>query len=112
MWPRTVLSATRCRGELHRTFRYSLQANATIWINKNNSNLTARLPLFADGVVRFEGTEKLLKEATTPADVARGKELKEMNGLKHDLLSNAAPQMLEAYTDWAGARLEAFSARA
>lgn len=65
----------------------------------------------ADGVVRFEGTEKLLKEATTPAEVPRGKELKEMRGLKHDLLSNATPQMLEAYMDWAGARLEAFSAR-
>eukprot|EP00903_Cladosiphon_okamuranus_P005865 g5802.t1 len=63
-----------------------------------------------DGVVRFEGTEKLLEEATTPADVARGKELKEMNGLKHDLVSNATPQMIEAYIDWAGARLEAFSA--
>eukprot|EP00752_Nemacystus_decipiens_P011577 g10281.t1 len=65
-----------------------------------------------DGVVRFEGTEKLLKEATTPADVPRSKEIKEMQGLKHDLVSNASPQMLEAYIDWAGARLEAFSARA
>lgn len=65
----------------------------------------------SDGVVRFEGTDKLLKEATTPVEVPRGKELKEMLGLKHDLLSNATPQMLEAYVDWAGARLEAFPVR-
>lgn len=65
---------------------------------------------WADGVVRFDGTQKLLKEATTPASVVRGKEVKEMLGLKHDLLSNATPAMLAAYVDWAGARLEAFSA--
>lgn len=65
----------------------------------------------ADGVVRFEGTEKLLREASTPADIPRGKELVEMRGLKHDLLSNATPKMLEAYIAWAGARLEAFSVR-
>ncbi|CAM9770803.1 unnamed protein product [Ectocarpus sp. 13 AM-2016] len=60
-----------------------------------------------DGIVRFEGTQKLLDEASTPADVPRGKEVKEMLGLKHDLLSNATTQMLAAYTDWGAARLEA-----
>jgi len=77
----------------------------------NDRLVIAPISLFADGVIRFEGTEKLLREATTPADVPRGKELKEMLGLKHDLVSNATPQMLEAYIDWAAARLEAFAAR-
>lgn len=59
-------------------------------------------------MVRFDGTQKLLEEATTPADAVRGKEVKEMLGLKHDLLSNATQEMLEAYTDWAGAQLAIF----
>ncbi len=48
-----------------------------------------------------------MEESSTPAE---DKELKKMLGLKHDLLSNATPQMLAAYLDWSGARLEAFSA--
>lgn len=77
-------------------------------------NLRPLVPLmhgWADGVVRFDGTEKLLEEATTPANVLRGKEVKKMLGLKHDLLSNATPEMIAAYADWAGAQLEAFSAQ-
>ena len=61
----------------------------------------------SDGVVRFDGTEMLMEEASTPME---NKELKKMLGQKHDLLSNATPQMLTAYLGWAGARLEALSA--
>ena len=49
----------------------------------------------------------LLKEATTPVDIPRGKEVKEMPGMKHDLLSNASSEMVDAYVDWAEVRLEA-----
>lgn len=66
--------------------------------------------VWIDGVVRFDGTQKLLKEATIPANVLRGKELKEMLGLKHDLLSNATTEMIGAYVDWAGAQLEVLTA--
>ncbi|CAN0057683.1 unnamed protein product [Scytosiphon promiscuus] len=62
-----------------------------------------------DGVVRFDGTQKLVAEATTPVGLPRGREVKEMLGLKHDLLSNATPEMLAAYVDWAGAQLSVFS---
>ncbi|CAM9317129.1 unnamed protein product [Hapterophycus canaliculatus] len=61
-----------------------------------------------DAIVRFDGTQKLLEKATTPADLVRGRELKEMLGLKHDLLSNATQEMLAAYVDWAGAQLSVF----
>lgn len=61
----------------------------------------------SDAVVRFDGTESLMEESSTPAE---DKAVKRMLGLKHDLLSNDTPQMLAAYLDWSGARLEAFSA--
>lgn len=60
----------------------------------------------SDGIVKFEGTQKLLKEASTPDDIVRGKEVKEMLNMKHDLLSNASNIMLAAYIDWAASRLE------
>ena len=62
-----------------------------------------------DGVVKFEGTRKLMKSNTTPEETPRGRELKEMSGKKHDLLSNATEDMLEAYVDWADARLELYN---
>lgn len=60
-----------------------------------------------DGIVKFEGTRMLLREANTPGHVVRGREVKEMPNLKHDLLANAPQQVLEAYLDWAGFRLTA-----
>lgn len=51
----------------------------------------------------------LLEKAATPIDVVRGKEVKEMPGMKHDLVSNATQDMLAAYLDWAGVQLEARS---
>lgn len=63
----------------------------------------------ADGIVRFEGTEKLMRLAVTPEGVTRGRELKEMLNMKHDLLSNATQEMLESYIDWGGVRLAALN---
>lgn len=61
-----------------------------------------------DGIVRYEGTEMLFNEATTSPDLFRGREIKEMLNLKHDLLANAPRQVLNLYLEWADARLSAF----
>lgn len=55
--------------------------------------------------MKYEGTKKLLREASTPRDLFRGREVQEMPGLKHDLLANAPGSVLKAYLDWAAVRL-------
>lgn len=55
----------------------------------------------ADGIANFEGTKKLVEEASTPANIARGREVKEMLNMKHDLLSNVTHEVVAAYADWA-----------
>lgn len=49
-----------------------------------------------------------MEQSTTSEAVPRGRELKEMPGKKHDLLSNATEEVLEAYMDWANARLDLY----
>lgn len=49
-----------------------------------------------------------MEQSTTPEAIPRGRELKEMPGKKHDLLSNATQEMLEVYMDWANARLHLY----
>lgn len=49
----------------------------------------------------------LLREAKTPLDVFRGREVKEMPKMKHDLLANAPLQVVKEYLDWAAVRLTA-----
>lgn len=55
--------------------------------------------------MRYEGTEMLLREATTSPDLFRGREVKKMLDLKHDLLANAPRKVLSMYLDWADAQL-------
>lgn len=62
-----------------------------------------------DGIVRYEGTEILLAKATTPSDIAQGKELKQVPGKKHDLLANASQEVRSSYVQWADVRLSAMS---
>ncbi|KAG5183860.1 Alpha/Beta hydrolase protein [Tribonema minus] len=59
-----------------------------------------------DGVVLFEGTQLLLARASTAEGVYRGRELYELRGLKHDLLTNAGPAVVDFVTQWLRDRLE------
>eukprot|EP00612_Vaucheria_litorea_P000425 CAMPEP_0171456558 /NCGR_PEP_ID=MMETSP0945-20130129/2993_1 /TAXON_ID=109269 /ORGANISM="Vaucheria litorea, Strain CCMP2940" /LENGTH=87 /DNA_ID=CAMNT_0011981999 /DNA_START=39 /DNA_END=302 /DNA_ORIENTATION=- len=59
-----------------------------------------------DGVVMFEGTEILLREASTPSNVKRGRDIFRMKGMKHDLLTNASLEVIESTCSWFFDRLE------
>jgi hypothetical protein len=50
--------------------------------------------------VEFAGTQLLLEKSATPTDIYRGRELHEMLGEKHDLMSNCGDKAFAIICDW------------
>eukprot|EP00752_Nemacystus_decipiens_P011419 g10140.t1 len=53
-----------------------------------------------DAIVRFEPVLELMDKAATPKDDPRARELKRMDGMLHDLLTNCTDVCIGHITDW------------
>jgi pimeloyl-ACP methyl ester carboxylesterase len=63
------------------------------------------LCFFTFFAVEFAGTQLLLEKSATPTDIYRGRELHEMLGEKHDLMSNCGDKTFAIICDWLTDRL-------
>ncbi|CAM9438775.1 unnamed protein product [Hapterophycus canaliculatus] len=53
-----------------------------------------------DAIVQFGPVRELMEKASTPKDIPRSRELKEMDGWLHDLLTNCPDLIIGYMTDW------------